>query len=111
MKDYWSTLEQFCMLFYNNMYHNQFLHVLRYVHLCNNVRQSDKTDKNSDRLRKIRSQFGVLSDTCAKFYSPFQHLAVDEVKGRDVHKQYFPRNKSFGTNIYKLCNMNPCTLV
>jgi hypothetical protein len=51
-----------------------------------------------------------LNNSYAKFYSSFEHLAVDEVtvpfKGRVVLKQYIPKkHKCFGMKIQKLCDM------
>jgi hypothetical protein len=43
------------------------------------MKQPNKEDKNYDRLWKIRTLFDHLSDVCAKFYSPYEHLAVDVV--------------------------------
>jgi hypothetical protein len=44
-----------------------------------------------------------------KFYSPSEHLAVDEVivllKGRVIFRQYVPqRHISFGIKLYKICD-------
>jgi hypothetical protein len=36
-------------------------------------------DENSDRLGKMRNFFEVLNKTFSKFYSPSEHLAIDEV--------------------------------
>jgi len=62
-----------------------------------------------DRLWKITA-FDHLSYTYAKFYSPPQHVAVDEavelIKGRAIFKQYIPKkHKCFDIKIYKLCDM------
>jgi len=52
------------------------------------------TDVNSDRLWKMRNLFDILNEKFSKFYSPSEHLAIDEVivkfKGRHfptVHTQ------------------------
>jgi hypothetical protein len=59
-------------------------------------------------LWKITS-FDLLSDACAKYYSPAEHLAVNEVivlcKGRVILKHYIPKkHKKFGIKICKLCD-------
>jgi len=44
-------------------------------------------DKNSDRFWKMRNLFEILKEKFSKFYSPSEHLAVDEVinfKGRVI---------------------------
>jgi len=54
------------------------------------------TDKNSDRLWKMRNLFEILNKKFSKFYSPSEHLAIDEVI------KY--KHKRFGIKIYKLCD-------
>jgi len=66
-------------------------------------------DENSDRLWKMRNLFQILKEKFSKFYSPSEHLAVDEVivkfKGRVIFRQYIPnKHKRFGIKIYKLCD-------
>jgi hypothetical protein len=92
LKDYWSTLEQFFMAFYGNtMKRGRFLHILRFPHFSDNRNEPDKTDENYDRLWKMRTIFDKLNDAYAKYYSPPEHLAIDEIivmfKGRVVFKQ------------------------
>jgi len=53
--------------------------------------------------------FQILNKKFSKFYSPSEHLAVDEVivkfKGRVIFQQYIPKkHKCFGIKIYKLCD-------
>jgi hypothetical protein len=55
----------------------------------------------------MRTGFDMLSVAYAKYDSPTEHLAVDEVivlfKGRVVFKHYIPKkHKCFGIKIYKL---------
>ena len=49
-------------------------------------------DKNSDRLWKVRNVFDILNQKFSKFYSPSEHLAIDEVivkfKGRVIFRQF-----------------------
>jgi hypothetical protein len=72
LKDFWFTPEQFYTPFYNNMMkYDRFLHVSRALHFCDSRNQPDKTDMNYDRLWYIRSVFDMLSDTCGKFYNPY----------------------------------------
>jgi hypothetical protein len=50
----------------------------------------------------------MLSDTYTKFYSPSEHLPVDEVilLFKVIFKQYIPKkHKHFGIKIYKLLDM------
>jgi len=42
---------------------------------------------------------------CSKYYSPFEHLAVDEIIV--IFKQYIPRkHRGFGIKIFELCVLN-----
>jgi hypothetical protein len=57
----------------------------------------------------MRMLFDQLRDTYAEFYTPFEHLAVDEVtvlfKGRFIFKQYIPKkHKCFCIKICRLCD-------
>jgi hypothetical protein len=110
LKAYWSTSEQFSTPFYGKtMKRDRFFHILRFLHFSNNRNEPDKTDNKFDRLWKMRTIFDKLSDAYAKYYSPTEHLAVDEItvlfKGRIVFKQYIPRkHKCFGIKIFKLCD-------
>ena len=67
------------------------------------------TDENSDRLWTVRNLFEILNEAFSKFYSPSEHLAVDEViilfKRRVIFRHYIPKkHKRFGIKIYKLCD-------
>ena len=67
------------------------------------------TDVNSDRLWKMRNLFDILNEKYSQYYSPSEHLAVDEVivkfKGHVIFRQYTPKkHKRFGIKIYKLCD-------
>ena len=57
----------------------------------------------------MRATFDKLNDSYAKYYSPTEHLAVDEItvlfKCTDIFKQYSPKkHMQFGIKLYKLCN-------
>jgi hypothetical protein len=57
----------------------------------------------------MRNIFDKLSDVYAKYYSPTECSAVDEVvmlfKGRIILKRYITmKHKWFGVKIYKLCD-------
>jgi hypothetical protein len=57
----------------------------------------------------MRTFFDMISDAYAKYYSPIEHLAVDEIiilfKGKVVFRQYIPKkHKCFRIKIYKLCD-------
>ena len=108
MTDYWSMAENFHTSFYTNaMNRDRFLHILRFLHFTDNDNEPDMTDANSDRLWKMRNLFDILKEKFSKFYSPSEHLAVDEViakfKEHVIFRQYIPKkHKSFGIKIYKL---------
>jgi len=96
---------QFHTHFYSSaMEQDRYLHLLHSLHFTNKF-ESDMTDENSDRLRKIRNLFKIM--TFSKFYSPSEHLIIDEVivlyKERVIFQQYIPKkHKRFGIKIYKL---------
>jgi hypothetical protein len=57
----------------------------------------------------MRTIFDKVNDAHAKYYSPTEHLAVNEVfvlyKCRVIFKQYIPKKyKKFKIIIYKLCD-------
>jgi len=88
---------------------DRFFHILCYIHFTENENEPDTTDENSDRLWKMRNLFEILNKKFSKFYSPSEHLAVDEVivkyKGGVIFRQYIPKkHKRFGIKIYKLCD-------
>jgi hypothetical protein len=43
------------------------------------MKQPDKTDGIHGRQWKMRTLFAQLSDVCAEFSNPSEHLALDEV--------------------------------
>jgi hypothetical protein len=56
--------------------------------------------------------FGKLSDVFAKYSSPTEHLAVDEIVccSKVIFKHYVPKkHKWFGMKIYKLCDFKGYT--
>jgi hypothetical protein len=66
---------------------DRYLHK-RLLHFTDNINETDMTDENSDRLRKIQNLFAIINKIFSKFYSLSEHLAVDKVtvlfKGRDI---------------------------
>jgi len=60
-------------------------------YIFDNVNQPDKYDNNYDRLWKMNIPFDHINDAKAKFYSPSENLAVNEVPvlftGRVIFKQ------------------------
>jgi hypothetical protein len=86
-----------------------FCHILRYLHFTDNRDEPDKRDDNFDKLCKMRTICDMLNDTYAKYYSPTEHSAVDEItvvfKGVVVFKRYIPKkHKCFGIKIYNFCD-------
>jgi hypothetical protein len=62
----------------------------------------------------MRTIFDKLSDSYAKYYSPTEHLAIDEIivlyKDRITFKQYIPKKHIwFGIKIYKFCDFKGYT--
>jgi hypothetical protein len=90
------------------MKRDRFFQIFRFLHFTDSKNKPDMTDKNSDRLWKMRHLFEILHKKFSKFYSPSEHLEVDEVtvkyKERVIFRQYTPKkHKHFGIKIYKLC--------
>jgi hypothetical protein len=57
----------------------------------------------------MRNLFDILKEKFSEFYSPSEHLAVDEdiveFKGHVIFRQYIPKKpKRFGIKIFKLCD-------
>ena len=111
LEDYRTKSEQLCCPFCRQtMAHSSFCRILRFLHFTDNNRMVD----SRDRLWKIRDLFEILRTNFAKFYSPSEHLVVDEVivklKGRVIFKQYIPKKrKRFGIKVYKLCDSSSYT--
>ena len=80
LKDYWSRAEHFHTTFCGNaMKQDRFFHILHFLHFTDNKNEPDMMDINFGRLWKMRNLFDVLNEKFSKFYSPSEHLAVDEV--------------------------------
>ena len=77
------------------MKRERFFHILRFLHFTDNRNELDMTDENSDRLWKMRNIFQILNEKFSKFYSPPDHLTVDEfiVKFKvSFFDSIYPRN-------------------
>jgi len=87
------------------MTRDRFLHILRFLHFADSSQKPDQGEQY-DPLWKLRTVFDKLNKAYAKFYSPSEHLAVDEVIVKFfIFRQYIPKKrKRFGIKIYKLCN-------
>jgi len=110
VKDYWSKLEQYFMAFYGKtMKQGRFYRILRFLNFSDNKNEPDKTDENYDQLWKMRAIFDKFNNSYAKYYSPTNHLAVDDIivlfKGTVFFKQYIPKqHKQLGIKLYKVCD-------
>jgi len=61
LKDYWSALEQYFMVFYRNtMKCVRFYHIHRFLHFSDHKNDPDKTDENYDQMWKMRAIFDKL---------------------------------------------------
>lgn len=91
LKDYWSTLEQFCMAFMEILQKEtgSIIH-LQFICFSDNKNKTEKKDENYDWLWKMRATVDELSDSYVKHYSPTEHLAADEItmffKGTAIFK-------------------------
>jgi hypothetical protein len=112
LTDYRATTKQFHTIFYiSAMKHDRYIRILLFLHFTVNKNEPDMTDENSDRLWKMRNLFEILNKKISKYYSPSEHLTVDEVivlyKGRVIFRQYIPKKHNcFVIKIYKLCYKN-----
>ena len=61
------------------MKRDRYFHILRFLHFTENKNEPDMTDENSDWLWKMWNLFEILNQKFSKFYSPSEHLAIDEV--------------------------------
>jgi len=100
LTDNWSRPYNFHTPFYGNaMKRDRFFHILRFLHFTDNRNEPDMWDENSDRLWKMRNVLEILNEKFSKFYSPSEHLAVDEVivkfKGRVIFRQYIHKKEAF----------------
>ena len=95
---------QFHTHFYSStMKWDRYLSILNFLHFTDK-NEPDMMDENSNRLCKIRNLFEILNMTFSKFYSPSEHLTIDEVIVL-YKEQYTPKkHKCFGIKIYKLCD-------
>jgi hypothetical protein len=88
------STKHFTAFYSNTMKRERFFHILRFLHISNNKNQPDKADEIYDRLWKMRTIFEKLNDAYAKYYSPTEHLEMDEVI-------VFSRLESFSNNIFQ----------
>jgi len=80
LKSYWLTLGQFFTPFYTStMKCDTFLHILRFLHFCDNMNKPDLNDNYYGRLWKMRITYDQLNYAHVKFQSPSEHLAVDKI--------------------------------
>jgi len=67
MLSYWLTAEQFhTPLYSNTLKHDWLFHILKFLHLSDNMKQPDGENNNYDRLWKIRTHWDQLNDAYAK---------------------------------------------
>ena len=90
------------------MNRDRYHHILRYLHFTDNRNERDRTDKNFDRLWKIRDLFEILNDTFSKFYNPSGNLALDEVivslQREGDFQTVHTKKMRFGIKMFKLCD-------
>jgi len=67
---------------------DRYLHIFCVLRFTGNSNEPDVTDENSGRLQKMQHLFEIINKIFSKFYSPYEHLAVDKVtvlfKGRVI---------------------------
>ena len=87
------------------MTQDRFLHILRFLHFADNSQRFDEGEEY-DRLWKAWTVFDKLNKAYAKFYNPWEHLAVDEVivkfKCRVIFRQYISKKTFQHQNLQTL---------
>ena len=80
LTDYWATTNQFHTSFYSSaMRRDRYFLILCFLYFTDNKNEPDMTDENSDWLWKMQNLFEILNQKFSQFYSPSEHLAIDEV--------------------------------
>ena len=78
------------------MARDRFLHILHFPHFADNSQRPDEGEEY-DQLWKLRTVFDKLNNAYAKFLTPSEHLAVDNVivkfKGRVIFRQCIPKKE------------------
>ena len=68
LTNYWSRAYNYHSTFYGNtMKRDRFFHIFCFLHFTDNKNKLDVTDKNSDRLWKMRHLFEILNEKFSKF--------------------------------------------
>jgi hypothetical protein len=57
----------------NTMKQDIFFHILRFLHFNDNKNEHDETNKNYDRLWKMRAIVDKVTDAYAKYYTLTEH--------------------------------------
>lgn len=93
IRDYWKKEHPVLgkTNFGNFIKRDEFLHILRFIHLRNN---HDSVPGNLDKLFKVRPFLDHLRDKCKQLFVPGEFVSVDEIMiaftGRSSIKQYMP---------------------
>lgn len=95
-RDFWSTNEILHDDFISRLMPvRKFVWILGNLHLNDNSLQPQRTEKNFDKLYKVRPLIDYLSETFLKALKPGQKQSIDEsiikFKGRSSLKQYMPK--------------------
>jgi hypothetical protein len=81
---------------------DRLFHILRFLHFSDIRNEPDNTDKNYDRLWKMRTIFDELSGAYAKYYNPTEHLTFDENSMLSFSNSIYQKKyKWFGIKIYR----------
>jgi hypothetical protein len=87
------------------MKHHGYLHILCFLRFSHNTKKPDATDKNYDRLWKLRTLSDILNGLFVKFYDLCEHLTEDKVtekfKVQEIFRQYTHKYKCFGMTVHK----------
>ncbi|GFV68836.1 piggyBac transposable element-derived protein 4 [Trichonephila clavipes] len=95
-RDFWSTNEILHDAFVSGLMPvRKFIWILGNIHLNDNNLMPKKSEKNFDKLYKVRPLLDHLSEMFLKVFKPGQKQSIEEsmikFKGRSSLKQYIPK--------------------
>ena len=116
LSDYWSTKKsQHIPFFRSVMPYNKFVLISRMLHVADHTLERERGHAEYDPWAKIRPILTHVNNTFKAYYTPSQHISIDEsmvgMKNRCVFIQYMPnkRHSRFGIKKFELCDSNGYT--
>jgi len=109
IEDYWAKRGVYYSYFYRAVVsRNRYQLIRRFLHFADNTKW-DPTNKDRDRLYKVRNLIELLLERFQAAYCPTKNISIDEQlllhKGKLLFRQYIPIKRSrFGIKIYSVCD-------